>query len=48
MSTCYESIRKKTKEDRKTFNRLKNYFDAIEQDKIKEYHEKRGRGIDEY
>ena len=48
MGTCYEYLRKKTDKDHKEFHRLKNYFDAVENDKVKEYHLKHGRGIDEY
>jgi hypothetical protein len=52
MTTCYEYIRKKNDEDHKMFNRLTNYFKAIEDDKINEYHDKRNRKedkkLDEY
>jgi len=44
--TCYEYLRKKdTSND---FSRLENYFKAVDDDKVKEYHLKHGRGIDEY
>ena len=42
--TCYEHLRKPKDIDKeKTFKKLENYFRAIEQDKIEEYHKKRGR-----
>ena len=41
MSTCYERLRsKKTFED---YKRLSEYFRAIDDNKVKEYHEKHGR-----
>jgi len=30
-------------QDRETFNRLTSYFNALEQDKLVEYHKQRGR-----
>ena len=35
--TCYERLRKHM-EDRENFDRLQSYFNAMDQDKEKEYH----------
>jgi len=37
--TCYEHLRKKTKEDGETFSRLNSYFHALENDKLEQYHD---------
>ena len=41
--TCYEHLRQHNKDKVKEFYRIKNYFDAADQEKEKEYHQKRGR-----
>lgn len=42
--SCYENLRKPVDDDKeKTFKKLENYFRAIEQDKVDEYHKQRGR-----
>ena len=46
MTTCYEYLRQKNQNDR-FYHRLDNYFKALENDKLEEYHQKRGR-IDDY
>ena len=43
MSSCYEYIRSKTEEDKQVFCRLENYFKAVDEDKVDEYHDKRKR-----
>ena len=40
--TCYEHLRNKDK-DKETYKKLENYFRAINEDKVEEYHKKRGR-----
>ena len=40
--TCYEHLRNNKKDD-DYFKRLQSYFHALENDKVKEYHKKRGR-----
>jgi len=42
--TTKTTIKKNTKDNNKTFHRLENYFRALEQNQIQEYHKKRGRG----
>jgi hypothetical protein len=41
--TCYEHLRKNI-QDAETYNRLDNYFRAIQENKTDEYHKKHGRG----
>ena len=41
--TCYEHLRQHNEDKGKEFYRLKNYLEAMENDKEKEYHQKRGR-----
>jgi len=41
--TCWEYKRKKLEEKKEMVNRLDSYFSAVDQDKVKQYHEKRGR-----
>jgi hypothetical protein len=52
MTTCYEYIRKKNNDDKQVFNRLENYFKAIQDDTVDDYHNKHKRKeekkIDEY
>ena len=52
MTTCYEYIRKQQHQNKEVFNRLENYFKAIEEDKVEEYHDKHKhketKKIDEY
>ena len=43
MTTCYEHLRKRTKQDTEAFHRLNNYFYALENNQLVEYHDKRGR-----
>ena len=38
--TCYEHLRKKPTD---TYNRLKNYFDALENNQLEQYHKRHGR-----
>ena len=40
--TCYERLRKNI-ERGEYYNRLENYFNALENDAVKEYHKKHGR-----
>ena len=50
MTTCYEYIRKQH-QDKKMFDRLENYFKAVDNNTVDEYHNKRKRKekrIDEY
>ena len=46
--TCYEHLRKKPEKENKDYDRLQSYFHAIEQNKVKEYHDKHGRRLDEF
>ena len=39
---CYERLRQQ-KKNIDMYNRLNSYFNALENDKVKEYHQKRGR-----
>jgi hypothetical protein len=42
--TCYENLRRPKDPDKeKTFKKLENYFRAIDDDKVEEYHKMRGR-----
>ena len=41
--TCYEYLRKAKQNSGKEFYRLQNYFQALEENKEKEYHQSRGR-----
>jgi hypothetical protein len=47
MSTCYEHLRKGKEQN--DYNRLQNYFHAIENNQVDEYHKKHGRKkLEEY
>jgi hypothetical protein len=42
--TCYENLRKPVDAEKKiVFKKLESYFRALEEDKVDEYHSKRGR-----
>ena len=41
--SCYECLRKKTEQEYENYVRLKSYFNAIENNKVEEYHKKHGR-----
>ena len=41
--TCYEHLRNNDKDKKKVFDKLTNYFRAIDNDTVEEYHHKRGR-----
>lgn len=41
--TCYEHLRNKDKDKQETYSKLENYFRAIDEDKVDEYHKQRGR-----
>ena len=43
MSTCYERMRKKLDNTGGYYKRLDSYFQALENNKINEYHNKHGR-----
>ena len=40
---CFERIKKSDNEYNNMFERLQNYFKALEKNKIEEYHKQRGR-----
>ena len=43
MSTCMEYIRKKNNQNKEVFNRLENYFKALQDDTVEDYHDKHNR-----
>jgi len=46
MATCYERLRKKSLSEQNQFKRLESYFNAVDEDKVDEYHNKHNRRLD--
>lgn len=41
--TCYERLRKQI-QDKESYDRLQSYFNAVDNEKLDEYHKQHGRG----